>query len=274
MLLGSGVERSKLANIGKTAIKPPPGAIKLPGGGGAGAESKDTPFKVKLKSTASVSKGDDTKDPPFKVKLKSTTASVLKQSGRFEPKSTRKVKPPGIKPPDSKPAPASAKPKITSTKPKITSTKPSIGGTKPSIISSKPALRKQASLGSVGSVVAEKSSSRGSLPVVLKPPEAQPPKGTPDDGRSVVCVMGGERKEFVLPAKFTKNPKFTEMSPLLMGMLQSFDAVLNYADQDGDLVAIRDQDDLDLYLSELDATATLEFAISVDGDFSLYNTGY
>ena len=88
------------------------------------------------------------------------------------------------------------------------------------------------------------------------------------------AFTSGERKEFVLPAKFTKNPKFTEMSPLLMGMLQSFDAVLNYADQDGDLVAIRDQDDLDLYLSELDATATLEFAISVDGDFSLYNTGY
>ena len=89
-----------------------------------------------------------------------------------------------------------------------------------------------------------------------------------------LLTWSGERKEFVLPAKFTKSPKFTEISPLLMGMLQSFDAVLNYADRDGDMVAIRDQDDLDLYLSELDATATLEFAISVEGDLSPYNTAY
>lgn len=278
VLRGSGVERSKLANVGKFAIKPPPGAVKLPGGagGGGGAQGKDAAFKVKLKSTLSttkpsVPKAAEVKDPPFKVKLKSTT-SVSKQSGsRFEPKSTRKVKPP-----DSKPAPAGAKPKITSTKPKITSTKPSIGGKKPVLSLSKPSLKKQTSLGSVGSVgsVAIKASSRGSAPAVLKLPGAQPLTGMPDGGRSVVCLVGGERKEFVLPAKFTKSPKFTEISPLLMGMLQSFDAVLNYADQDGDMVAIRDQDDLDLYLSELDATATLEFAISVEGDFSPYNTGY
>lgn len=275
VLRGSGVERSKLANIGKSAIKPPPGAVKLPGGAGGGgggggggdAQGKDPAFKVELKSTLSatkpsVPKAAEIKDPPFTVKLKSTT-SVSKQTGRFEPKSTRKVKPP-----DSKPAPAGAKPKITSIKPKI-------GGKKPALSSSKPSLKKQASLGSVGSVVI-KASSKGSAPAVSKSPGPQPPTGTGtlDGGRSVVCVVGGERKEFVLPAKFAKSPKFTEISPLLMGMLQSFDAVLNYADRDGDMVAIRDQDDLDLYLSELDATATLQFAISVEGDFSPYNTAY
>jgi uncharacterized membrane protein YgcG len=49
--------------------------------------------------------------------------------------------------------------------------------------------------------------------------------------------------------------------------------VLNYRDQTGDLVAVVDQDDLELYLSETNGDGSISLEASKKGDFAVYRTG-
>lgn len=48
---------------------------------------------------------------------------------------------------------------------------------------------------------------------------------------------------------------------------------MNFRDEDGDLVSITSQDDVDVLVAERASTRRIELVISARGDFSVYNTG-
>jgi len=93
-----------------------------------------------------------------------------------------------------------------------------------------------------------------------------------DEGTVVVCKYGGTSKNFTLPGRAGSDLKYEQLVGMVKGFLVQFAIVLNYTDAAGDVVAIRDQEDLDIFLSELTTPDRMEFLVTGEGDYSVYKT--
>lgn len=219
--------------------------------------------KARQSISASKPSRSQSEDTGRKLTRSSSSGSGTASGYKFgEGKSLRKVRPESSKPSISGNPSQSKKPALTS--------KPQIDLTKRKSISRSNSKSNTRS----GSRSSSQGSSRPSSPTSNTLSSTSQPTSPKPDGRQVLCIVDGVEKKFVLPHKFFESPKLAELSPLLMGMLQNFTAVLNYKDSDGHLVAIRDQEDLELYMSErIGSDYSVCLYISNDGDYSVYNTG-
>eukprot|EP00035_Acanthoeca_spectabilis_P029848 m.6667 g.6667 ORF g.6667 m.6667 type:complete len:706 (-) comp3872_c0_seq1:87-2204(-) len=98
--------------------------------------------------------------------------------------------------------------------------------------------------------------------------EALPP--LPDTHGTLVCDYNGVKKEIPMPATSSGDLTYDLLVMTVRHAFVKFSIILNYKDSVGDIVAIRDQEDLDIFLTETTDHETLEFVITNDGDFAAY----
>lgn len=98
--------------------------------------------------------------------------------------------------------------------------------------------------------------------------EALPP--LPDTDGTLVCDYNGVKKEIPMPATSSEDLTYDLLVMTVRHAFVKFSIILNYKDSVGDIVAIRDQEDLEIFLTETTDHETLEFVITNDGDFAAY----
>lgn len=174
------------------------------------------------------------------------------------------------------------KPSVLANKPTVSASKPAVAGAKPSISGNKPTLKSKPTLGSKPSIPSSKPAVAGAKPKVVtsSKPSLNGSKVSVSGGGAnkvtgpaIVAMFKGEKKSQLIGDNLVKSPTLSTLLPLAKKMVASPEIVLNYRDDDGDLIAILDEDDMSLFASERKPGSTvLEFEVTLKGDYELYST--